>query len=279
MRRLPFLLIVFGALASVPTAVEADEKKPLLKVAMLIPIEPWDRKAGLEAWRKWLEETYRVEIIWIEPKTPQPTDKTPAEERKTYYANPPEIPDLDKAADADVIFTALTHVAVNEKQSELLLKLLTTKPVVGGRRSHHGIYLKLPKGSAFAALKNPGGFSGGYGDLIFGGGFAGHHGGTQQLKEGAADHPTVKGLTELTKFTLTDRGYKHKLVADDVTVLIEMKDSKEPETWCRINKDTKQRTFYTVHDPRDIEAQESVRVMLARALFWAAEKTEADYKK
>ena len=279
MRRLPFLLIVFGALASVPTAVEADEKKPLLKVAMLIPIEPWDRKAGLEAWRKWLEETYRVEIIWIEPKTPQPTDKTPAEERKTYYANPPEIPDLDKAADADVIFTALTHVAVNEKQSELLLKLLTTKPVVGGRRSHHGIYLKLPKGSAFAALKNPGGFSGGYGDLIFGGGFAGHHGGTQQIKEGSADHPTVKGLTELTKFTLTDRGYKHTLVADDVTVLIEMKDSKEPQTWCRINKDTKQRTFYTVHDPRDIEAQESVRVMLARALFWAAEKNEADYKK
>jgi hypothetical protein len=36
---------------------------------------------------------------------------------------------------------------------------------------------------------------------------------------------------------------------------------------------------YTVHDPRDIEAQESVRVMLARALFWAADKKEADYKK
>lgn len=264
----------------VSSVARADDKKPPLKVAMLIPIEPWDRKAGLEAFREWLEKSYRVEVTWIEPKTPQPTKDTPEAERKAYYANPPEIPDFDKAAKADVIFTALTHVNLNEKQSELLLKLLTTKPVVGGRRSHHGLGLKLPKGSEFAAsLKNPGGFSGGYGDLIFGGGFAGHHGGVQQIKDGSADHPIVKGLPELTKFTLTDRGYKHKIVAEDVTVLIEMKESKEPQTWCRVNKDTKQRTFYTVHDPRDIEAQESVRVMLARALFWAAEKTEADFKK
>lgn len=278
MRRPLITLFVLGLLGSVPTDVRADDKKPVLKVAMLIPIEPWDCKAGLEAWRKWLEDHYRVEVIWIEPKTPQPTDKTPPEERKAYYANPPEIPDLAKAAEADVIFTALTHVSVNEKQSELLLKLLTTKPVVGGRRSHHGMYLKLPKDNAFA-LKNPGGFSGGYGDLIFGGGFAGHHGGTQQIKEGSADHPIVKGLPDLTKFNLTDRGYKHKIVAEDVTVLIEMQDSKEPQTWCRENKQTKQRTVYTVHDPRDIEAQQSVRVMLARALFWTAVKNEADYKK
>jgi hypothetical protein len=271
-----FLLLALSALANVPTDAHADDKKPTLKVAMLIPIEPWDRKAGLEAWRKWLEENYRVEITWIEPKTPQPTDKTPAEERKAYYANPPEIPDLEKAADADVIFTALTHVAINEKQSELLLKLLTTKPVVGGRRSHHAMNLKLAKGVTVPGIDKVGD----YGPAIFGGGYAGHLGGTQQIKEGAADHPIVKGLPDLTKFSLTDRGYKHKIVADDeVTVLIEMKETKDPQTWCRINKDTKQRTVYTVHDPRDIEAQESVRIMLARALFWAADKKEADYKK
>ena len=259
----------------VSSVARADDKKPPLKVAMLIPIEPWDRKAGLEAFREWLEKSYRVEVTWIEPKTPQPTKDTPEAERKAYYANPPEIPDLDKSAKADVIFTALTHVNLNEKQSELLLKLLTTKPVVGGRRSHHAMGLKLPKGVTVPGVENVGK----YGGAIFGGEYAGHHGGVQQIKEGSADHPTVKGLPELTKFTLTDRGYKHKLVADDVTVLIEMQESKEPQTWCRVNKDTKQRTFYTVHDPRDIEAQESVRVMLARALFWAAEKTEADYKK
>ena len=266
-------------LATVLVIPANGQEKPPLKVAMLIPIEPWDRKAGLEAWRKWLEDHYRVEIIWIEPAVPQPNKDTPKDQAKAYYANPPAIPGLDKASQADVVFTALTHVSLNEKDSVALLKLLTTKPVVGGRRSHHGISFKLPKGSEFAALKNPNGFIGGYGDRIFGGGFAGHHGGTQQIKEGSADHPIVKGLPELTKFALTDRGYKHKIVGSDVTVLIEMKDSKEPQTWCRVNKDTKQRTVYTVHDPRDIETHESVRVMLTRALFWASERKESDYKK
>ncbi len=251
-----------------------QEKAPL-KVAMLIPIEPWDRKAGLEAWRKWLEDRYRVEITWIEPAVPQPNKDTPEAERKAYYAKPPAIPNLHKALDADVVFTALTHVSVNEQQSESLLKLLTTKPVVGGRRSHHAMGLKLPKGVTVPGIENVGK----YGGAIFGGEYAGHHGGTQQIKEGSTDHPIVRGLPDLTKFALTDRGYKHKIVADDVTVLIEMKDSKEPQTWCRVNKKTKQRTVYTVHDPRDIEAHESVRVMLTRALFWAAEKNEADYKK
>ncbi len=72
---------------------------------------------------------------------------------------------------------------------------------------------------------------------------------------------------------------RQRRVSEGADRAIEMKDSNEPRTWCRINKDTKQRTFYTVHDPRDIEAHESVRVMLGRALFWAAEKNEADYKK
>ncbi len=265
-------------LATVLVVPANGQEKPPLKVAMLIPIEPWDRKAGLEAWRKWLEDNYRVEITWIEPAVPQPNKDTPKDQAKAYYAKPPAIPGLDKASQADVVFTALTHVSLNEKDSVELLKLLTTKPVVGGRRSHHGIGLRLPKGSEFA-LKSPGGFSGGYGDLIFGGGFAGHHGGTQQIKEGQADHPIVKGIPGLVSFSLHDRGYKHKLVADDVTVLIEMKETQQPQTWCRINKDTKQRTVYTVHDPIDIEKHESVRVMLTRALFWASERNELEYKK
>ena len=64
-----------------------------------------------------------------------------------------------------------------------------------------------------------------------------------------------------------------------MTVLIEMKETQQAQTWCRINKTTKQRVFYTVHDPRDIETHECVRVMLTRALFWVSERNEADYKK
>ena len=253
--------------------VTAQQEKAPLKVAMLIPIEPWDRKAGLEAWRKWLEDHYRVEIIWIEPAVPQPNKDTPKDQAKAYYANPPAIPGLDKASHADVVFTALTHVSLNEKDSVELLKLLTTKPVVGGRRSHHAMSLKLPKNVKIPGIENVGG----YGGVIFGGAYAGHHGGPLNFKEGQADHPIVKGLPELVKMPLYDRGYRHKIVSDDVTVLIE--SLGEPQTWARVNKTTKQRVVYTIHDPRDIETHECVRVMLTRALFWASERNEADYKK
>ena len=105
------LLALIGLFTAQATA--QPEKAPL-KVAMLIPIEPWDRKVGLEAWRKWLEDHYRVEIIWIEPAVPQPNKDTPKDQAKAYYANPPAIPGLDKASHADVVFTALTHVSLNE---------------------------------------------------------------------------------------------------------------------------------------------------------------------
>ncbi len=262
----------FVAICLFPISLCAQERPPL-KVAMLIPIEPWDRKAGLEAWRKWLEDHYRVEIIWIEPAVPQPNKDTPKDQAKAYYANPPAIPGLDKASQADVVFTALTHVSLNEKDSVELLKLLTTKPVVGGRRSHHAMSLKLPKNVKIPGIENVGG----YGGAIFGGAYAGHHGGPLNFKEGQADHPIVKGLPELVKMPLYDRGYRHKIVSDDVTVLIE--SLGEPQTWARINKNTKQRVVYTVHDPRDIETHDCVRVMLTRALFWASERKESDYKK
>ncbi len=266
-------VLLFVGLLAVPSLASA-QNEPRLKVAMLIPIEPWDRKAGLEAWRDWMQERYRVDITWIEPAIPQPNKDTPEADRKAYNANPPAIPNLEKAAEADVIFTALTHVSLNEKQSVELLKMLTTKPVVGGRRSHHAMGLKVPKDVKIPGIDNPGN----YGRAIFGGAYAGHHGGALRFKEGQADHPIVKGLPELAKINLFDRGYRHKDLADDVTVLIET-TAGEPQTWARTNNATKLRSVYTVHDPNDIMKHEAVRVMLTRALFWAAQMDEAKYRK
>lgn len=259
---------------ALPSPTIAQNEPPRLKVAMLIPVEPWDRKAGLEAWRDWMQERYRVDITWIEPAVPQPTKETSEADRKAYYAKPPAIPNLEKAADADVIFTALTHVSLNEKQSVEFLKMLTTKPVVGGRRSHHALGLKVPKDVKIPGIDKPGD----YGRAIFGGAYAGHHGGALRFKEGQADHPIVKGLPELAKINLFDRGYRHKDLADDVTVLIET-TAGEPQTWVRTNKSTKLRSVYTVHDPNDIMNHEAVRIMLTRALFWAANADETKYQK
>lgn len=270
-----FVLVLTSALVGLyASPASAQKDAPPLKIAMLIPIEPWDRKAGLEAWRDWMTERYRVDIVWIEPTVPMPGKDSTEAERKAYYANPPAIPDLERAANADVVFTALTHVSLNEKQSVELLKLLTTKPVVGGRRSHHALGLKLPKNVKIPGIEKPGE----YGQAIFGGAYAGHHGGKLRFKEGSADHPIVKGLPELVAINLFDRGYRHKNLAEDVTVLIETVEG-EPQTWARANKNTKLRAVYTVHDPMDIMNHEPVRVMLTRALFWAANVDEAKYRR
>jgi hypothetical protein len=275
-RALPLLaaLLVAGACAVSPSVLAAAEK-PVLKVAMLIPIEPWDRKAGLEAWRDQLEEQYRVQVTWLEPAAPLPGSDATDAQKKEFYENPPGVPGLEKARDADVVFTALTHTWLDAKQSVEFLELLSTKPVVGGRRSHHGLYLKIPKGTTVPGVPEPGK----YGEAVFGGGYAGHHGGKQRFRPGQADHPIVRDLPELVSFSLYDRGYKHRIVADDVTVLIEMEESGEPQTWCRTHKETGRRSVYTVHDPADIQKHAAVRTMLTRALFWAAGKNEADYRK
>jgi type 1 glutamine amidotransferase len=171
-----------------------------------------------------------------------------------------------------VIYTALTHVSLNEADSAEYLKLLATKPIIGGRRSHHSVGLRVAKdGRAQGAAMDA------FALEMFGGKYAGHHGGPIRFKEGSADHPVVKGLDGLVKLSLFDRGYKH-VIADDVKVLVETHEG-QPQVWVREKKGEKPRVFYFVHDPRDIQQHEVVRQMIARALFWATERNEADYKK
>lgn len=265
------LLIVFAMLSSALVAQCAD--KPPLKLAIIAPVEPWDRQEGIEAFRDWLVEHYRVDVIWIEPAIHQPTNETPEAERKAYYQNPPAIPDLAKAREVDVIYTALTHCALNETDTIEYFKLLTSKPLIGGRRAHHGLHVKKPKDQQAPALEH----KEGYGMAVFGGKYAGHHGGPIRFREGSAGHPIVKGLDELVKLSLTDRGYKH-VVADDVRVLVESHEG-QPQVWAREKQGEKPRVFYFVHDPRDMQQHEVVRQMIAGALFWVTERNEADYKK
>jgi hypothetical protein len=83
----PTLLTLFAA-----SSARADDKKPPLRVAILTPaFGIRDNKAGYEALPKWLEANYRVEVTLIVPA-----------DRKT-------IPDLEKAAEADVVLTGLTR--------------------------------------------------------------------------------------------------------------------------------------------------------------------------
>ena len=56
------------------------------------------------------------------------------------------------------------------------------------------------------------------------------------------------------------------------------RDKDSPQTWARINRKTGQRTFYTRYGPASLK-NDAVRDLVVRALFWAADKGEKDYRK
>lgn len=101
------VLIVF--LIAINSATNVSAAETPLKLAIIAPIEPWDRKEGIEAFCDWVVEHYNVEVIWIELVKHQPGDDAAKEERKAYYQNPPVIPNLAKAWEDDVAGAVLAH--------------------------------------------------------------------------------------------------------------------------------------------------------------------------
>jgi hypothetical protein len=245
--KLLFALLCLLTCASV-AAAQSDQP---LKVAILTPaFGIRDNKAGYEAFPKWLEANYRVQVTLIVP-----TDRK-------------MIPDLEKAAEADVVLTGLTHVELDEKQSDAVLKLYASKPLVGLRRCHHGSGFKLPKGAAVNSQT--------YGPATFGATFADHLQEKLRPREGQADHPILKGLTVADLYP-KEHLYVHKSL-DDLSVVLEAA-SGEPQVWTRTHPTSKQRIVYAIHDGHDLGRSEPVRTLIARAIFWAAGVNEDAYRK
>ena len=245
--KLLFALCCFLTCASFASA-QSDK---LLKVAILTPaFGIRDNKAGYEAFPKWLEANYRVQVTLIVPA-----------DRKT-------IPDIEKAAKADVVLTGLTHVELDEKTSAAVLGLYASKPLVGLRRCHHGAGFKVPKGSAVDSQK--------YGMATFGATFAGHLQEKLRPREGRADHPILKGLV-VADLHPKENLYVHK-ATDDLSVVLESTGG-EPQVWTRTHPTSKQRIVYAIHDGHDLGRSEPVRTLIAQAIFWAASVDEGAYRK
>jgi len=261
------LLAIFTVLA------KGAEKPPPLKLAVIAPVMEWDDPELIREYSEWLEGHYNLRVTWIQPEHPVQSDDK--EDRRNYYRNPPPIKGLKNARAADVIYTALTHVALNEADTLEYLNLLATKPVVCGRRAHGSLVFQTQKHTDYFGK----GMKDGWAWEIFGCVMGGHHRGKETLSFGpkAAGHPIIDGLDEVLTKKLTDRGYRFKKIADDVTVLIVTTDD-EPQVWCRTRPGTDQRVFYFVHDPDDLQQHEVVRRMVARAIFWVAGKNHRNYE-
>ncbi len=254
MRNKPFMkckrLFALFCLLAWASFAPAQSDKPL-KVAILTPaFGIRDNKAGYEAFPKWLEANYRVQVTLIVPA-----------DRKT-------IPGIEKAADADVILTGLTHVELDAKQSDAVLNLYASKPLVGMRRCHHGAGFKVPKGSAVDSQK--------YGQATFGATFVNHLQEKLRPREGQADHPILKGLTVADLYP-REHLYVHRSL-NDLSVVLES-TSGEPQLWTRTHPISKQRIVYAIHDGHDLGRSEPVRTLIARAIFWAANADENAYRK
>lgn len=244
------LLFALCCLLTYASFASAQADKPL-KVANLTPaFGIRDNKAGYEAFPKWLEANYRVQVTLIVPA-----------DRKT-------IPDIDKAAEADVVLTGLTHVELDEQTSATVLGLYASKPLVGLRRCHHGAGFKVPKGSAVNSQN--------YGQATFGGTFADHLQEKLRPREGQADHPILKGLTVGDLYP-KEHLYRHK-ATDDLSVILESVTG-EPQVWTRTHPTSHQRIVYAIHDGHDLGRSEPVRTLIAQAIFWAAGVNEDAYRK
>ena len=268
--------LVAVVLLSVPTAIEAADRPEPLKLAVIAPVLEWDNVPEIERLTDWLQGHYNLKVTWIQPEHPPQTDDK--EVQKAYHRNPPPVKGLEKALDADVVYTAITHVHLNKADTLTYFKLLMTKPIVAGKRAHHGLNFTMDKDQEL-----PDEILVGLGDnetdkpqrrwamAVFGCVMGGHHGGKVNIAEGQADHPIIQGLEDLWQHRMTERGYKYKQMAPDVTVLIESEGM--PQIWVRdAQPDVDRRLVYVGYDPEDFDKHESLRRLMARAVFWAAGK-------
>lgn len=194
----------------------------------------------LRQFQEYLEKNYRVTCTWLR-----------ADKGKAFD-------DLEALTDCDVILTNLYRTQATPEQLEQLQKCFRSKPVVGMRRAHHGFQNWLEA------------------DLdVFGVDYRGHYFGrnlTLRLVDKHKDNPMFRGMDT---GKLPDGGlYQHLEAADDVDVyMIGGPEDKPPmpQTWSRINERRGQRVFYTRYGPNDL-GDESVRNMVIKALFWAAQR-------
>lgn len=229
------------------SAQQASQEKAPLKVLVACS------KNQLSHYEKWLEQHYHVKCSWAGN-----------EGKKDEKAG---LVGLDGLDTCDVMLLNLYRVQPAPEQLPRLQKYFKDgKPVVGLRKASHAIqtWLEIDK-------------------VVFGVKYGGHFFEKKQ-EQTVFVEPRAKGhplIGDFKPFMCGGGLYNYTQLAPDVEVLMSggPPGKSMPVTWTRLNKDSGARAFYTRYDPKDLQNDEGLRHMVARALFWAADKDIATMKR
>lgn len=222
----------------IPTSVRsqapADNAEPLTVLVMLIK--------KTHPFVKYLDDHYRVKFHFAQPEAGK------------------GIPGVEAVDKCQVILLSQRRQDTTPEQTEILKKALLKdrKPIVGIRQASHAF-------NAWPEIDRE----------VFGATYKGHFfegkdKQTVQFEPKGKDHPLLAGFKP---FMCGGYPYTYTNLAPDVEVLMTggLPGKMQPIVWTRITKDG-QRIFYTRYDEDDLVKSEECRVVLARALFWAASR-------
>jgi type 1 glutamine amidotransferase len=229
--------LALAVLVVVPTlTIAADAAKPLAVCLVSGSLE-YKSNESLAEFQKFLEASYPIRCS------------------RAFIVGTDEehLPGLENLDDCDVMLLFTRRLKLSGGELERIKRYcLSGRPIVGVRTASHAIqtWLELDK-------------------EVLGGNYQGHYGNELQtdvaIVDSAKNHPILAGVRP---FRSQGSLYKNPGISSDVEVLLTgtIPGHTEPIAWTRTYKGA--RIFYTsLGHPGDF-AEDSVRRLIAGALFW-----------
>lgn len=237
-------------LAFATPARAAEDARPL-KIHIIAGGE-YDPVPSMTEFKKYFEARYHVECT------------------ASFYAgtgSPSKVDNLDSLKSADLLLLFARRMALKEEQMKLLRAHWDQgKPIVGIRTACHA-FQKADNAMIDRKL-----FGGDYGV-----GPSSNGGYTTAVARGQEHHPVLEGVGAIKA---AKYAYGNGPLAESATVLQivgRIKDRDFPVTWVNTYKGG--RYFYTSLGSPDDFQQESMKRLLANAVFWTTRRDAATMKK
>ena len=228
------VVVLLGGLLLAPWGAAQADPEPLSILVML--------KKKSHPFVKHLDDNFHVKLHFAQPEMGK------------------GIPGVEAVEKCQVILLAQRREETTPEQTALLKKALLKdrKAIVGIRQASHA-FNQWPEIDREV-----------FGATYKGHFFEGKDKQTVQVEPKGKDHPLLAGFKP---FMCGGYPYTYTNVSPDVDVLMTggLPGKMQPIVWTRVTKEG-QRVFYTRYDEEDLVKSEDCRQVLARALFWAAQR-------